>query len=42
VLYVTTGILLALVRGVFELPSPFEEPDELDDEGEMTPEDSRS
>jgi CDP-diacylglycerol--serine O-phosphatidyltransferase len=42
VLYVTTGILLALVRGVFELPSPFGEPDELDDEGEMTFEDSRS
>jgi CDP-diacylglycerol--serine O-phosphatidyltransferase len=42
VLYVTTGILLALVRGVFELPSPFEEPDELDDEDEMTPEELRS
>lgn len=35
VLYVTTGLILAIVRGVFELPSPFDEPS--DDEAADSP-----
>ena len=42
VLYVLTGLTLAIVRGVLELPSPFDEPDELDDNGESLAEESRS
>lgn len=34
VLYVITGVVLAVVRGVLELPSPFDEPDELGENGE--------
>jgi len=41
-LYVTTGVLLAVVRGVFELPSPFDEPSELDENGNSIAEDSLS
>lgn len=44
ILYVTTGVLLAVVRGVLELPSPFE--DDLDDDDEidltLTTEDNNS
>jgi CDP-diacylglycerol---serine O-phosphatidyltransferase len=41
-LYVTTGVLLAVVRGVLELPSPFDEPSELDENGNSIAEDSPS
>ena len=43
VLYVTTGVVLVLVRGILELPSPFAD-DEADDDIELPTlnQDSRS
>lgn len=40
--YVLTGVVLAIVRGVLELPSPFDEPDELDENGDPLAEESAS
>ena len=37
VLDVTVGIVLAILRGVFEVPPPFEEPASRDDEEEDDP-----
>ena len=45
VLYVTLGVLLAVARGVFELPSPFDDSDDDengDSNGDLTPEGARS
>jgi CDP-diacylglycerol--serine O-phosphatidyltransferase len=33
VLYVTLGVILAVARGIFELPSPFDDPDEAEGDG---------
>ncbi|MBX3172853.1 MAG: CDP-diacylglycerol--serine O-phosphatidyltransferase [Gemmatimonadaceae bacterium] len=40
--YVLTGVVLAIVRGVLELPSPFDEPDELEENGDSLAEESLS
>ena len=42
VLYVTLGVLLVVARSIFELPSPFDDPDDADHNGESTPEGSKS
>jgi CDP-diacylglycerol--serine O-phosphatidyltransferase len=42
VLYVTLGVILAVARGIFELPSPFDDPDEIDAGGESPDEAIRS
>jgi CDP-diacylglycerol--serine O-phosphatidyltransferase len=41
VVYVTTGIVLAILRNVFELPPPFDDAPEGDDEDELSPEGAR-
>lgn len=42
VLYVTLGVLLVVARSIFELPSPFDDPEDVDQNGDPTPEGSRS
>jgi CDP-diacylglycerol---serine O-phosphatidyltransferase len=42
ILYVSTGVIFAVLRGVLELPSPFDEPDELDEHGNPIAEESQS
>ena len=42
ILYVLTGVILAVVRGVLELPSPFDDPEEDDENGDSLAEESRS
>jgi CDP-diacylglycerol--serine O-phosphatidyltransferase len=42
VLYVTLGVILAVARGIFELPSPFDDPDDADENGETSPEAAHS